>query len=52
MGDGKESSSIRLHELANFNLQNTCDRSFNFNWTLQALKKQLYHSCKKQVVSA
>ena len=25
---------------------------FNFNWTLQALKKQLYHSCRKQVVSA
>ena len=33
-------------------LKNKCDRSFNFNWTLQALKKQLYHSCRKEVVSA
>ena len=33
-------------------LQNKCDRSFNFNWTLQALKKQLYHRCRKEVVSA
>ena len=24
----------------------------NFNWTLQALKKHLYHSCRKDVVSA
>ena len=34
-----------------FNLQNKCDRPFNFKWTLQALKKQLYHSYRKQVVS-
>ena len=33
-------------------LQNKCDRSFNFNWPLQALKKQLYHSCGNDVVSA
>ena len=39
-----------LHELVD--LQNKCDRSYNFNWTLQALKKQLYHSCRKEVVSA
>ena len=24
----------------------------NANWTLEAPKKQLYHSCRKQVVSA
>ena len=23
-----------------------------FNWTLHALKKDLYHSCRKEVVSA
>ena len=23
-----------------------------FNWTLQELKKHLYHSCRKEVVSA
>ena len=39
-----------LHELVD--LQNKCDRSFNFNWTLEALKKQLYHSCRKEAVSA
>ena len=39
-----------LHELVD--LQNKCDRSLNFNWTLQALKKHLYHSCRKEVVSA
>ena len=31
-----------LHELVDL----------NFNWTLQALKKHLYHSCRKEVVSA
>ena len=31
-----------LHELADL----------TFNWTLQALKKHLYHSCRKDVVSA
>ena len=31
-----------LHELVDL----------NFNWTLQALKKHLYHSCRKDVVSA
>ena len=31
-----------LHELVDL----------NFNWTLQAQKKHLYHSCKKDVVSA
>ena len=39
-----------LYEL--IDLQNKCDRLFNFDWTLQVLKKQLYHSCRKQVVSA
>ena len=39
-----------LHELVN--LQNKCDRSLNFNWTLQALKKHLCHSCRKEVASA
>ena len=38
-----------LHEVVD--LQNKCDRSLNFNWTLQVLKKHLYHSCRK-VVSA
>ena len=32
-------------------LQSKCDRPFNFNWTLPVLKKQLYHSCRKQVAS-
>ena len=32
----------QLHELVDL----------NFNWTLQALKKHLYHSCRKEVVSA
>ena len=41
---------IRLHELVD--LQNKCDRLFNVNWTLEAPKKQLYHSCRKHVVSA
>ena len=31
-----------LHELVDL----------TFNWTLQALKKHLYHSCRKDVVSA
>ena len=39
-----------LHELVD--LQNKCDRSLNFDWTLQALKKHLCHSCGKEVVSA
>ena len=34
------------------NLPNKCDRSFNFNWTLQVLMKQLYYSCRNEVVSA
>ena len=33
-------------------LQNKCDRSLNFKWTLQALKKHLCHSCRKGVLSA
>ena len=39
-----------LHELVD--LQNICDRSCNFNRTLQALKKQFYHSFRKEVVSS
>ena len=42
-----------LHELVD--LQHKYDGSLNFNWTLQliqALKKQLYHSFRKEVVSA
>ena len=39
-----------LQELVD--LQNKYDRSLNFNWTLQALKKHLCHSCRKEVVSA
>ena len=31
-----------LHELV----------GLKFNWTSQALKKHLYHSCRKEVVSA
>ena len=31
-----------LHELVDL----------NFNWTLQALKKHLYNSCRKDVVGA
>ena len=31
---------------------NVHDRLFNVNWTLEAPKKQLYHNCRKQVVSA
>ena len=36
-----------FHELVD--LQNKCDRSLNFNWTLHMLKKHLYHSCRKVV---
>ena len=31
---------------------NVHDRLFNVNWTSEAPKKQLYHNCRKQVVSA
>ena len=31
---------------------NVHDRLFNVNWTLETRKKQLYHNCRKQVVSA
>ena len=48
--DGVGLDPLRLHELVN--LQNKYDRSFNLNWPLQAQKKQLHHSCRKQVVSA
>ena len=42
--------TISLHELVD--LQNKYDKLFDLNWTLQAQKKQLHHSCRKQVVSA
>ena len=50
--DGVELGPLGCMNWPIFNLQDKCDSSFNFNWTLQALKKQLYHSCRKQVVSA
>ena len=33
-----------LHEF------NECKNGLEFNWTLQTLKKHLYHSCRKEVV--
>ena len=45
MRDEYQQDGVRLgpvHELVDF----------NFNWTLPALKKHLYYSCRKEVASA
>ena len=51
MRDDYQQDGVGLGPLLELvNLQNKCDSSFNFNWTLQALKKYLYHGCGKDVV--
>ena len=53
MRDEYQQDGVGLGPLDDFVvLQNKCDRSLNFNWTLQALKKHLCHSRRKEVVSA